>query len=443
MGHRLINPINAMLRQLHQQSAHGNRSLHMDHVVVAHLIAFCTPALKSLRRIEDVFNHRAARKRFGLPRIPHSTLSDAQAIFDPALLQPIIEDLRQRVPVLPHEPELDMLLKTMVAVDGSFFAMAPRVAWALYNKPNAGYNKPNAGYNKPNAGYNKPNAANEHHANEHHANEHHANEHHSGKTKKTKSSTKRPKQQRGNIRVDMHFNVITGVPEQAVVTDGRTPEYKTLIEHVLPDRFYVLDRAYHSYQMMADIIAAGSDFLVRLRSDMKFDVVEEHALSAEDRLAGVSCIQTVQPQSHRATSALDATPMKLVCIRAEEGSELRLLTNRVDLDASVIGAAYRHRWQIELFFRWLKCVVNFKHFFSESPNGVALQVAAAVIGTLLIALAIDDRPSSYDWSMMTHMMSGLLPADDETFEIMAKRRAERAREKARKQKKRASQKNAQ
>jgi hypothetical protein len=342
-----------------------------------------------------------------LPRIPHSTLSDAQAIFNPALLQPIIADLRQRAPVLPHEPELDKLLKSLTAVDGSFFAMAPRVAWALYNKPNTD------------------------------------NDHDAGKTKKTIGSSKRPKPQRGNIRVDMHFNVITGVPEQAVVTDGRTPEYKTLIEHLSPDRFYVLDRAYHSYQMMADIISAGSDFLVRLRSDMKFDVVEEHALSAEDRLAGVSYIQTVQPQSHRATSALDAMPMKLVCIRTMEGSELRLLTNRVDLDASVIGVAYRHRWQIELFFRWLKCVVNFKHFFSESPNGVALQVAAAVIGTLLIALAIEDRPSSYDWSMMTHMMSGLLPADDETFEIMARRRAERARAKARKQEKRVSQKNAQ
>src|SRR5262249_15172113 len=99
----------------------------------------------------------------------------------------------------------------------------------------------------------------------------------------------------------------------------------------------------------------------------------------------------------------------------------------LDLDADVLALAYRQRWQIELFFRWLKCLVNFRHFFSEEPDGVALQVGAAVIGTLLLALAIQDRPNSYDWAMMTHVVSGLLPLDQKPLEIMAARRAERNR----------------
>ena len=119
--------------------------------------------------------------------------------------------------------------------------------------------------------------------------------------------------------------------------------------------------------------------------------------------------------------------MKLVELVPAEGTLLRLLTNRVDLTAELIEVLYRYRWQIELFFRWLKCVVNFRHFFSESENGVGLQIGAAVIGTLLIALAIENRPSSYDWAMMTHVMSGLLPMDEETLAIMTRRRAERAR----------------
>lgn len=376
VGHRILRPLQGYLEELHRLPAHGNRNLLADHLLIAHLVAFLSPALKSLRQIEEVFNHSAARRRFGLPRVPRSTLSDAQAVFDTTLLDKIIADLRQRVPTIAHDAQLDQLLKQVVAVDGSFFSLAPRVTWALYNKPNA-----------------KPGC-----------------------------------RRKGNIRADFHFNVLRGVPEQVILSDGRTPEYKTLSEHLLPDRFYVLDRAYHCYQTLAKIVDAGSDFLVRLRSDMKFETIEEHPLGAEDHLAGVISIQTVRVVGYRGKSALGCMPLRLVCIR-ETGKDapLRLLTNRVDLDAPLIGTAYRYRWQIELFFRWLKCLINFRHFFSESKEGVGLQIGAAVIGTLLVALAVNDRPSSYDWAMMANVVSGLIPFDQETLEIMARRRAERAR----------------
>jgi hypothetical protein len=393
VGHRVLAPLEQWLRDLHRQPAHGNRSLFADHLLVAHLVAFLSPALKSLRRIEEVFNHAVVQRRFGLPRVPKSTLSDAQAIFNPALLDPIVADLRGRVPVLTHEPQLDALLKTLTAVDGSFFAMAPRVAWALYNKPKADTASP-----KPKVKATTP-----------------------------QGSTRPQTRPKGNIRVDVHFNVLTGVPEQAILSDGRTPEYETLVKHLLPGRFYVLDRAYHCYQMMADIMSARSDFLVRLRSDMKFEVVEDHALRAADRLAGVLRVQTVRTTGWRGRHALEQRPLKLVGIAQDDGTEMRLLTNRLDLDAELIGMVYRYRWQIELFFRWLKCLVNFRHFFSESPAGMALQIGAAIIGTLLIALTIQDKPSSYDWAMITHVMSGLIPLDEETLRIMAARRAERAR----------------
>jgi hypothetical protein len=400
VGHRVLQPLEKWLGYLHQQPAHGNRQLFADHLLVAHLVAFLSPALKSLRRIEEVFEHSAVRRRFGLPRVPRSTLSDAQALFDPTLLDAIVADLRNRVPILLHDRQLDQLLTTLTAVDGSFFALAPRVAWALYNKPQTPTGRGKGRPRSPRSGWRK-----------------------------------------GNIRVDVHFNVLSGVPEQAILTDGRTPEYQTLMEHLLPGRFYVLDRAYHCYQMMADILDAGSDFLVRLRSDMQFAVVEEQALSAADRLAGVVSLQTVQVLGHRGRHALGRQTLRRVCIAQEDGTVLRLLTNRLDLEAELIGLLYRYRWQIELFFRWLKCLVNFRHFFSEVPEGVALQIGAAVIGTLLIALTIQDRPSSYDWAMMTNVMSGLIPLDKETLAIMARRREQRARADAWQKEYRARQKN--
>ena len=378
VGHRVLKPLEFWLKELQRVPAHGNRCLRAAHLLTAHLVAFLSPALQGLRHIEQVFDHAIARRRFGLPRVPKSTLSDAQRLFDPALLGPIIADLRRRVPIIEHDKRLDKLLNALIAVDGTFFAMAPRVTWALYNKPNA-------------------------------------------------PQRSRQKSRRGNVRVDLHFNGLTGVPEKGIVTGGRTPEYRTLEEHLEPGRFYVLDRAYHCYETLAAIIAAGSDFLVRLRGDMQFAAIEEHPLSAADRALQISTYQTVRAASARGQRELGATPLALLEMMGDDGKPLRLLTNRVDLDADLIGVTYRHRWQVELFFRWLKCVVNFRHFFSETENGVALQIGAAIIGTLLLALVIQDKPSSYDFSMMVNVMNGLVPLDEETLEIMHRRRAERAR----------------
>ncbi len=293
-----------------------------------------------------------------------------------------------RIKFSPTNQRLDDVTRRLLAVDGTFFTVAPRVAWAVYNKPN-----------------------------------------------------KTHKPRKGNIRVDVHFNVQTGVPERGVVTNGRVPEYATLSDNLVPDAFYVLDRAYHRYQTLADIVEAGSDFLVRLRADMKFDVVAEHALPASDKLLGVHKHQMVRPCGGRGRKALGDRRLTLVEIDGDDGKPLRLLTNRVDLSVAQVGYLYRHRWQVELFFRWLKCLVNFRHFFSESENGAALQIAAALIGTLLIALEIDARPSVYDWSMMCNVMSGLVPMDDDTRRIMARRHAASARDSRRAKERLARQKN--
>lgn len=143
--------------------------------------------------------------------------------------------------------------------------------------------------------------------------------------------------------MDVHFNVISGVPEQAILTNGRTPEYQTLVENLLSGRFYVLDRACHCYEMMGRILAVGSDFLVRLRQDMLFEVVQKHPLSAADRLAGVLSVQTVRTAEYRGKSVLGTQRLKLVCMAQEDGPPMRLLTNRVDLDADLIGTIYRYR----------------------------------------------------------------------------------------------------
>ncbi len=70
-----------------------------------------------------------------------------------------------------------------------------------------------------------------------------------------------------------------------------------------------------------------------------------------------------------------------------------LLTNRVELTAELVALAYRYRWTVELFFRWMKCILGCRHLLSEDANGVAMQGYAALIASLLVVLWTGHKPT--------------------------------------------------
>jgi len=367
VGRRLIGLLDDQLKSLHAQKVHGNRTLLADHVVVAHLVAFFNPTIAGLRSIEDVFEHPDVRRRMDLPRVPRSTLSDFQHTFDLGLLQPMVDDLVTRVGTLPHDPRLDDVTRKIVAVDASVFNVATRILWAAPHNTNGS---------------------------------------------------------RGAVQWCLHFDVVHGAPDGFTLISGQESERSQLPASLAPDRLYLLDRAYQSYAHLDQIAEIGSDFVVRLRGTARFDVRKDRPLSADDRRVGILSDQEVTPSDrHYRFSA----PVRLIEIASPEGdTPVRLLTNRMDLPADLIGLLYRHRWQIELFFRWIKCVTHMRHFFSESPNGMALQLYVAMIGTLLIALETGARPSKYDFAQMALVVDGMVSLEN-AKKVMARRRAERAR----------------
>jgi len=374
VGRRFLRLLEDQLAHLHRQRAHGNRTLFLDQVVVAHLLAFFNPGLHSLRRVEDVFDLPGMRKCFGVPRVPHSTLADAQRIFDPELLRPLIESLKQRAQLQPHDRRLDVITRSAcggLAVDGSFFTVAPRIAWALFNG--------------------------------------------SGK---------------GNVKAHVQFDVLRGLPEEVALTDGQASEGRQLRATLQAHRFYLLDRGYQHYQLLADILRVDSDFVVRLRKTAAAEVLDERPLTAADYAAGVRRDEVVQ-LGWRSDQTAPLPPLRRVEIsfvdRHGQAGTIILLTNRLDLDAWLIALLYQHRWQVELFFRWWKCVAHFKHFFSESPSGMTLQVYVTLIGLLLIAIETGAKPSTYDFNFMMLVVNGLVPLE-EAMAGAARRRAECARD---------------
>lgn len=344
--------------------------MFFDHVVVAHLLAFFNPTLRGLRSVEDVFSVPEVRKRFRAPRMAKSTVSDAQAVFDPAVLLPLINALKQRAGIQPHDPRLDAITRQLLAVDGTFFTVAPRIAWALFNAPT-----------------------------------------------------------RGNVRAHVHFDVIRGIPEHATLTDGQASEADQLLKALKADCFYLIDRGFQRYQLFNDIIAAGSDFLVRLRSSAAMRIIEDRPLTHADSAAGIASDRRVA-LGNRTDQTGELPELRCVEVsivdRDGKPQTLRLLTNRFDLPAWMIALLYQHRWQIELFFRWLKCVAHFNHFFSETRTGMTMQIYVTLIGLLLIAIETGARPSRYDYALLSLAAAGTAPLD-EVLAVAAKRRAERQR----------------
>lgn len=359
VGARFIRILDDLLDKLHPHRADPNRSLFYDHVVTAHLIAFFNPALGGLRSIQELFDDSAVRKRFRSPRVPKSTLADAQRMFDPDLLLPVIDDLRQKIGMSCHKPRLHESVGRLLAVDGSFFTVAPRIAWAIYNKS----------------------------------------------ARKDGRGTRK-----GQVRLHTRFDIFRGIPDSVSLTDGQASEAQQLRNNLEAGCFYVMDRGFQQYQLLADILTANSDFLVRLRKSATVRIVEKRTLSFADQASGV-VEDAVVEIGWRQDQTVPLPHLRRVTIRTVDrqgrSTEIILLTNRLDLSAYDIGLIYQYRWQVELFFRWLKCVAHFEHFFSESQAGMTLQVYVAIIGTLLIALTINSKPSKYDYALMSSAILGL------------------------------------
>lgn len=145
---------------------------------------------------------------------------------------------------------------------------------------------------------------------------------------------------------------------------------------------------------------------------MAYDVLRERTLTAADRAAGVVRDVELRRLGTPHRFRLLPQPFRLVWVatgkRRADGTEdtLILVTNRLDLAAELIAVAYRYRWAVELFFRWLKCVLGCRHLLCESANGVTFQVYSAIIASLLPCLWIGRAPNKATYERVCHYLSG-------------------------------------
>jgi hypothetical protein len=353
-GTRLIKPINHLIEKLHdvgtQRDRAGNRKLFFDQYTTLLLLYFCNSSLTSLRGLQGATEWEKTRKKLGIQSTSLGSLSEAATIFDASHLESIIHELAAQAVPLSGGREAEAL-KGLTAVDGSIFTGMSRMAWALWNGP----------------------------------------------------------ENRG-VKLHLHFDVLKGVPCQAAVTPAACSEPGQLEAMIQPGRLYAVDRGYADYELFAKVVGAGSSLVARVKDNTAFTVQEERPLDDAAKKAGVirDVVLSRLGTSHHKDQL--KRPMRLVIVRTidRDGkvNELWLITDRLDLDADLVALAYRYRWSVELFFRWLKCVLGARHLIAHNRNGVALQMYAALIVSLLIVIRTGRKPTKRTFEMIQYHLLG-------------------------------------
>lgn len=187
------------------------------------------------------------------------------------------------------------------------------------------------------------------------------------------------------VKLNVMLAVTTELPAFCSVVEGKRHDVNFLDElPVAAGNYYVFDRGYLDFRRLRRIVEAGAWFVIRAKCNTRFYVCESRPV---DKATGLRCDQTIRLNAKQARRDY---PEKLRRIRyydAKTDLSLVFLTNNFALPALVIAAIYRRRWEIELFFRWIKQHLRLRGFFSTRPNGVAVQIWTAICAYLLVAIA--------------------------------------------------------
>jgi len=185
--------------------------------------------------------------------------------------------------------------------------------------------------------------------------------------------------------VKMHtlLDLRGNIPSFIHISDGKWHEVN-IFDILVPEAgaFYVMDRGYIDFEQLHRLHQAGSFYVIRAKSNLRFR--RRYSLES-DRATGIICDQIGTLTGFYSTKDYPA-PLRRIRIKDDAGKTLVFLTNNTDLPARTIAELYRCRWQVELFFKWIKQHLRIKSFFGTSENAVKSQLWSAVSVYVLVAI---------------------------------------------------------
>lgn len=357
---------------LHSSWSDARRLLRYTDYLSLFLFGLLNPALKTMQGLCSASQlKRVQREVCGGP-VSLGSFSEAQHLTDPALLERVFQDLTQQVQG-PMSSDPRVAWEQWFARDSSLFAALPRMSWALHGAGRGGNSRA--------------------------------------------------------VRLHLNLQLLEDKPALIQVTSGKVCERKAWKQSWQPGAAYVGDRYFgESYALLSELKEKGCSYVLRLREEAIIQVQEELPLSAEDRAAGVV---------RQGWALLGARPnggrVRVVWIAMAQGGTLQLVTNLSpeQMPAALVGMLYRRRWQIECFFRWVKCLLGCRHWLAESQQGVTVQLYLALIAAVLLQLCTGRRPNKRMMELFQMYQLGWASRE----ELLAGIQRQQAREQRRKIKK--------
>jgi hypothetical protein len=318
------------------------------------LFGLFNPVVESMRGLCAVTQLQRVQAEVCGGAVSPASFSELQHVLDPDLLRQVFAEVLKQTPGNP-QADARLVHLNLVAQDGSLWRALPRMAWAEYGVGRKGDAK--------------------------------------------------------GVRLHLRFHVTEDKPVDARITRGRDCERQALRQMCVPGQTNVGDRYYgEDYRLFGEIDQAGAFFVIRLKEDAVVHLEEELPRSAEDQAAGV-----VRHAWVRLGARLKTRSQRVRLVEIRTGDQHLLLVTNLAVDkapAELVGLIYRRRWSIELFFRWIKCILGCRHFFAESPAGVALQLYLALIAALLFQHYSGRRPSKRQMELIQMYLLGWATAEE-------------------------------
>lgn len=153
-----------------------------------------------------------------------------------------------------------------------------------------------------------------------------------------------------------------------------------------PGATYVFDLGYYSFSWWAALDAKGCRFVTRLKKNSPVRLVEERPVAGQGKIVADRIVRVRERLANTRKNPLDRD-LREVHVTIASGKTLRLVTNDLTSPAEEIAELYKTRWEIELFFRWIKQTLKIRRFLGTSENAVRVQIAVALIAYLLLRMA--------------------------------------------------------
>jgi len=202
---------------------------------------------------------------------------------------------------------------------------------------------------------------------------------------------------KGAIKLHTLLDLRGSIPTVVIVTHGKIHEFNVLDQiAVEPGAIYIFDRGYLDFARLHMVQQAAGFFIIRAKNNFRFTRLYSRNV---DKSSGVQCDQTVIPTNFYARKDYPSKLRRVRYFDSEANKRLVFLTNNFTLSAKTIADLYKCRWQIELFFKWIKQHLRIKAFYGTSENAVKTQIWIAI--SVYVLVAIVKKELKLDRSLYT------------------------------------------